>query len=32
MTNQLQSVRGSVMRHVSRYFLFGLLLAGVTWG
>jgi type IV pilus assembly protein PilQ len=31
MTNQIQSTRGRVMRHVSRYMLFGLLIAGATW-
>ena len=31
MTNQIQSVRGRVMRHASRYLLMGLLLAGATW-
>jgi type IV pilus assembly protein PilQ len=31
MTNQIQSVRGRVMRHASRYMLLGLLLAGATW-
>jgi type IV pilus assembly protein PilQ len=31
MTNQIQSVRGRVMRHASRYILMGLLVAGVTW-
>ena len=31
MTNQIQSVRGRVMRHANRYMLMGLLIAGVTW-
>ena len=31
MTNQIQSVRGRVMRHASRYMLMGLLIASVTW-
>ena len=31
MTNQIQSVRGRVMRHASRYMLMGLLLAAATW-
>ncbi len=31
MTNQIQSVRGRVMRHASRYLLLGLLVAGATW-
>ncbi|MBB6186573.1 type IV pilus secretin PilQ [Rhodanobacter sp. MP7CTX1] len=31
MTNQIQSVRGRVMRHASRYMLLGLLIAGATW-
>ncbi len=31
MTNQIQSVRGRVMRHASRYLLMGLLIAGATW-
>lgn len=31
MTNQIQSVRGRVMRHATRYMLIGLLLAGATW-
>ncbi len=31
MTNQIQSVRGRVMRHASRYMLMGLLIAGTTW-
>jgi type IV pilus assembly protein PilQ len=31
MTNHIQSVRGRVMRHASRYMLMGLLIAGVTW-
>ena len=31
MTNQIQSVRGRVMRHVSRTVLLGLLLLGATW-
>ncbi len=31
MTNQIQSVRGRVMRHASRYMLMGLLIAGATW-
>jgi hypothetical protein len=31
MTNQIQSVRGRVMRHASRYILLGLLVAGATW-
>ena len=31
MTNQIQSVRGRVMRHASRYILMGLLIAGTTW-
>src|SRR5574337_1078230 len=31
MTNQIQSVRGRVMRHASRYFLMGLLIVGTTW-
>ncbi len=31
MTNQIQSIRGRVMRHASRYMLFGLLIAGTTW-
>ena len=30
MTNQIQSVRGRVMRHASRYMLMGLLIAGAT--
>lgn len=31
MTNQIQSVRGRVMRHASRYMMMGLLLAAATW-
>ncbi len=31
MTNQIQSVRGRVMRHASRYMLMGLLIAGASW-
>ena len=31
MTNQIQSFRGRVMRHASRYILMGLLIAGATW-
>ena len=31
MTNHIQSVRGRVMRHASRYLLMGLLIAGATW-
>jgi len=31
MTNQIQSVRGRVMRHASRYLLMGLLIAGASW-
>lgn len=31
MTNQIQSVRGRVMRHASRYLLMGLLIAGAAW-
>ena len=31
MTNQIQSVRGRVMRHAIRYTLMGLLIAGATW-
>ncbi len=31
MTNQIQSVRGRVMRHASRYILMGLLIVGATW-
>jgi type IV pilus assembly protein PilQ len=31
MTNQIHTIRGRVMRHVSRYMLLGLLLAGATW-
>ena len=31
MINQIQSVRGRVMRHASRYMLMGLLLATATW-
>lgn len=31
MTNQIQSVRGRVMRHASRYMLMGLLIAGTAW-
>ncbi|WEN16084.1 type IV pilus secretin PilQ [Rhodanobacter sp. AS-Z3] len=31
MTNQIQTVRGRVMRHASRYMLMGLLIAGATW-
>lgn len=31
MTNQIQSVRGRVMRDASRYMLLGLLLAGASW-
>ena len=31
MTNQIQSVRGRVMRHASRYLLMGLLIVGATW-
>ena len=31
MTNEIQSVRGRVMRHATRYLLTGLLLAGTTW-
>ncbi len=31
MTNQIQSFRGRVMRHASRYMLMGLLIAGATW-
>jgi type IV pilus assembly protein PilQ len=31
MTNQIQSVRGRVMRHASRYMLMGLIVAGATW-
>jgi len=31
MTNQIQSFRGRVMRHASRYMLMGLLVAGATW-
>jgi type IV pilus assembly protein PilQ len=31
MTNQIQSVQGRVMRHVSRTVLLGLLLLGATW-
>jgi len=31
MSNQIQSVRGRVMRHASRYMLMGLLIAGATW-
>ena len=31
MTNQIQSVRGRVMRHASRYMLMGLFLAAATW-
>ena len=31
MTNQIQSFRGRVMRHASRYMLLGLLIAGATW-
>jgi len=31
MTNQIQSVRGRVMRHASRFMLMGLLFAGASW-
>ena len=31
MTNQIQSFRGRVMRHASRYMLMGLVIAGATW-
>ena len=31
MSNQIQSVRGRVMRHASRYMLMGLLILGATW-
>jgi type IV pilus assembly protein PilQ len=31
MTNQIHTIRGRVMRHVSRYMFLGLLLAGATW-
>jgi type IV pilus assembly protein PilQ len=31
MSNQIQSVRGRVMRHASRYLLMGLLILGATW-
>ena len=31
MSNQIQSVRGRVMRHASRYILMGLLIVGATW-
>lgn len=31
MTNQIQSVRGRVMRHASRYMLMGLLIASAAW-
>ncbi len=31
MTNQIQFVRGRVMRHASRYILMGLLIVGATW-
>jgi type IV pilus assembly protein PilQ len=31
MSNQIQSFRGRVMRHASRYMLMGLLIAGATW-
>ena len=31
MTNQIQFLRGRVMRHASRYILMGVLLAGTTW-
>ena len=31
MTNQIQSVRGRVMRHASRHLIMGLLLAAATW-
>ncbi len=31
MTNQIQSVRGRVMRHASRYMIMGLLLVAMTW-
>lgn len=31
MTNQIQSVRGRVMRHASRYMMMGLIVAGATW-
>ncbi len=31
MTNQIQSVRGRVMRHASRYLIMGLLLVAATW-
>src|SRR6185437_3092057 len=31
MSNQIQSVRGRVMRHASRYILMGLLIIGATW-
>ena len=31
MTNQIQSVRGRVMRHASRYMMMGLLIASATW-
>ena len=31
MTKQIQSVRGRVMRHASRYMLMGLLIASATW-
>ncbi len=31
MSNQIQSVRGRVMRHASRYLLLGLLILGATW-
>jgi type IV pilus assembly protein PilQ len=31
MTNQIQSVRGRVMRHASRFMIMGLMFAGVSW-
>lgn len=31
MTNEIQSVRGRVMRHANRFMLMGLLIAGATW-
>lgn len=31
MTNQIQSFRGRVMRHASRYIMMGLLIAGAIW-
>ena len=31
MTNQNHTIRGRVMRHVSRYMLLGVLIAGATW-